>query len=203
MQKRTIIIIALAIVIIVSIVMTVMDNTSNNSAPTTINDYPSREADAALNLETTADGTRYVSDPDYTPEEQKPAILFIGDEEDSAAATPPQGATTNNTNTITNDAGTYTDYTADAARAAAQSGNAVLFFHASWCPTCRALDQSIKAAQLPANVSIFKVDYDSEGDLKKKYRVTRQHTLVKVDADLNEVESWYGLRNAQDLVSRL
>ena len=84
MQKRTIIIIALAIIIIVSIVMTVMGNTSGfSNGGTTTNDQSSRNADGTLNLETTADGTRYVSDPNYTPEEQKPATLFIGGEEES------------------------------------------------------------------------------------------------------------------------
>jgi thiol:disulfide interchange protein len=38
----------------------------------------------------------------------------------------------------------YIDYSPDALAQAQQKGRAVLFFHADWCPTCRALDKEIK-----------------------------------------------------------
>lgn len=66
----------------------------------------------------------------------------------------------------------------------------LLFFHASWCPQCRELDASIKAASLPADVIIFKVDYDSNQDLRKKYGVTLQTTVVKVDKNGNKLQSF-------------
>lgn len=66
----------------------------------------------------------------------------------------------------------------------------LLFFHASWCPQCRELDASIKAASLPAEVIIFKVDYDSSQDLRKKYGATLQTTVVKVDRDGNKLQSF-------------
>lgn len=78
--------------------------------------------------------------------------------------------------------------------AMAQDGKVVLFFKASWCPTCRALDADIKAnmTAIPSGVTILEVDYDTSGDLKKKYGVTMQHTLVQVDAAGNLISKWSG-----------
>jgi len=45
---------------------------------------------------------------------------------------------------------------------------------------------------IPANVTILDVDYDEYSDLKQKYGVTTQHTLVQVDAEGNEIAKWVG-----------
>ena len=89
--------------------------------------------------------------------------------------------------------GSYEVY--DASKLAmAEKGKVVLFFKASWCPTCRTLDADIKAnmASIPAGVTILEVDYDKSGDLKQKYGVTMQHTLVQVDAQGNLITKWSG-----------
>lgn len=95
----------------------------------------------------------------------------------------PQPATTQTpgeaTAPTTQAPGVYADYTAD--RVATTSGTKVLFFHAPWCPQCRELEKSIQEGAIPANVTIFKVDYDSNQDLRRKYGVTLQTTLVKID----------------------
>lgn len=75
--------------------------------------------------------------------------------------------------------GSYVDYS-DAALAAAE-GTPILFFHAPWCAQCRALEADILAAGVPEGVTILKVDYDSRQDLRQKYGVTLQTTLVVVD----------------------
>lgn len=75
--------------------------------------------------------------------------------------------------------GRYLPYSA--ARVAATPGTKILFFHANWCPQCRKLDQDIRANKLPRGVTIFKVDYDSNKDLRRQYGVVIQTTLVKVD----------------------
>jgi thiol-disulfide isomerase/thioredoxin len=75
--------------------------------------------------------------------------------------------------------GRYLPYSA--ARVAATPGTKILFFHADWCPQCRKLDQDIRANKLPRGVTIFKVDYDSNKDLRREYGVVIQTTLVKVD----------------------
>lgn len=90
-------------------------------------------------------------------------------------------------------AGSYETYEASKL-AMAKEGDVVLFFRASWCPTCRALDADIKKnlSAIPAGVTILDVDYDRYADLKKQYGVTTQHTLVQVDADGKEIAKWVG-----------
>lgn len=70
----------------------------------------------------------------------------------------------------------------------------VLFFHASWCPTCRIsrLDFINNLAQIPADVVLYQTDYDQEVELKKKYHITYQHTFVVLDSAGNELTKWNG-----------
>lgn len=75
--------------------------------------------------------------------------------------------------------GAYTNYSATTVNAT--KGTKLLFFHASWCPQCRALDKSIKEGQIPSGVTIFKVDYDTNQVLRQQYGVTIQTTIVKID----------------------
>jgi thiol-disulfide isomerase/thioredoxin len=75
-------------------------------------------------------------------------------------------------------------WTADPARFAGR--RVVLFFHAPWCPNCRANEKDIKerlaAGTFPAGLTVVKVDYDSSTDLKARYGVVQQDTFVPVDA---------------------
>lgn len=89
--------------------------------------------------------------------------------------------------------------------ALANDGKVVLFFKASWCPTCRALDADIKAnlGAIPGGVTILEVDYDNSTELKKKYGVTMQHTLVQVDAQGNLIMKWSGGNTLTALVEKL
>lgn len=68
----------------------------------------------------------------------------------------------------------------------------VYFFHASWCPICRSIDEDIKAdlSVIPAGVTIIKTDFDSATALRKKYGVTSQTTFVQVDKNGNETAQW-------------
>jgi thiol-disulfide isomerase/thioredoxin len=84
--------------------------------------------------------------------------------------------------------GTYKDYSSELL--ASTKGTKLLFFHASWCPQCRALDESIRTSELPDNVTIFKVDYDSNQALRAKYGVTLQTTVVKVDDNQDKLASY-------------
>lgn len=85
-------------------------------------------------------------------------------------------------------AGSYLNYSEK--ELAAAQGTKVLFFHAPWCPQCRALETSIKAGSIPAGVTIFKVDYDSNQELRQRYGVTIQTTLVRIDEDGNLVKKY-------------
>lgn len=84
--------------------------------------------------------------------------------------------------------GKYIDY--QAALIPVTPGNKILFFHAPWCPQCRQLEADIKAGPLPADTTIFKVDYDTNQTLRQKYGVTIQTTLVKVDDQGNLIEKY-------------
>lgn len=75
--------------------------------------------------------------------------------------------------------GAYVDYS-DATLADAQ-GTRVLFFHAPWCPQCRALEADITERGVPSGVTVLKVDYDSRQDLRQQYGVTIQTTVVALD----------------------
>lgn len=84
--------------------------------------------------------------------------------------------------------GTYVDYSSSVV--ANTAGTKILFFHAPWCPQCRALDQSIKSSVIPSGVTIIKTDYDTNQALRQKYGVTIQTTLVKVDDQGNLVKKY-------------
>jgi len=76
--------------------------------------------------------------------------------------------------------GKYTEY--NEAELANSKGDSYLFFHAPWCPQCRSIEKSINAGgHIPKGVTIYKVDYDSNQELRKKYDVTLQTTFVHVD----------------------
>lgn len=76
----------------------------------------------------------------------------------------------------------------------------VLFFYASWCPTCRPADANFKAniSKIPDNVTLIRVNYNDpetdqeEKDLAKKYNVTYQHTFVQIDENGKEITKWNG-----------
>lgn len=80
----------------------------------------------------------------------------------------------------------------------------VLFFHAGWCPTCKAAEQEILANldQLPEDVVIIKTDYDTQDALKKKYQITYQHTFVWVDDAGMEIRKWNG-GGVEEILQRL
>lgn len=87
----------------------------------------------------------------------------------------------------------------------AENGKVVIFFHASWCPTCRLQDTAILESikDIPGDVTILKANYDKETELKKKYGVTTQHTFVQVDAQGNLITKWTGGTDLDGIVSKL
>lgn len=93
----------------------------------------------------------------------------------------------------------YVDYSKSALNKA--SGNRrVLFFFASWCPTCKPADASFKEnmSKIPEDVTLIRVNYNDpetdqeEKDLAKKYGITYQHTFVQIDSTGKEVTKWNG-----------
>jgi len=90
-------------------------------------------------------------------------------------------------------AGAYQEYNKSAFDAA--SGlQRILYFHATWCPTCKQANADLlkNLNMLPVNVVVFKTDYDREVALKKQYGIISQHTFVLVDAQGNALSKWAG-----------
>jgi len=74
-----------------------------------------------------------------------------------------------------------------------EKGPVVLFFHASWCPTCKAAMMDLEARKPELkDVSVVIVDYDKYKSEKRKYGITYQHTFVQIDSKGKELAKWSG-----------
>jgi thioredoxin 1 len=87
--------------------------------------------------------------------------------------------------------------------ALASEQKVALFFAASWCPSCRALDANINStlSSIPTDSLIVKVDYDTSDAMKKKYGVTTQHTTVLIDKDMNLISKKLGARSVSEVLN--
>ncbi len=92
--------------------------------------------------------------------------------------------------------GSYGPYSASVL---ANGRTKVLFFHAAWCPICRNADTQLTAwyQTHPFPISVYKVDYDTETELKQRYGVTYQHTYVLVDGDGDPLKILEGPTDAE------
>lgn len=114
------------------------------------------------------------------------AILFLFRKKATAPTTSPtQPSNNSQIQNVPAANAKYIDY--DEGAIAGNPGNKVLFFHAKWCPQCRQIESDIMAGPLPEGWTIIKVDYDKSQDLRQKYGVTLQTTLVKVDDQGNSL----------------
>ncbi|MBI3687518.1 MAG: thioredoxin family protein [Actinobacteria bacterium] len=121
----------------------------------------------------------------------------------TAAATPTAGAAPSHPATA---AGSYIDYPTFAAHKAGYAGGrVVLFFNATWCPSCQETDHNLTTdpAAIPAGLTIVKVDYDTATDLRRQYGVTQQHTFVAIGSDGAKLKAWTGTLTAADIAARL
>jgi thiol-disulfide isomerase/thioredoxin len=104
----------------------------------------------------------------------------------------PQTATTPDPAPAT--AGSWIDlaaYEADPATFHA-AGDVVLFFNASWCPTCQRAVGNLDAEGAPPGLTVVSVDYDSSDSLRRQYGVTVQHTFVHVDEGGQQLAKFTG-----------
>lgn len=72
-------------------------------------------------------------------------------------------------------------YTAIALADAQKANQPVaLHFHADWCPTCRAQEKVLQSLKTEPglNLTVLVVNYDTEKDLKRRFNVRAQSTLV-------------------------
>ncbi len=87
--------------------------------------------------------------------------------------------------------GRYTEY--DAAKLSDTDYTThILFFHAPWCPECRAFETAIQDSTIPNGIQFLKVDYDSAKELRKQHGVTTQTTFVRVDDSGMQQAKWIG-----------
>jgi thiol-disulfide isomerase/thioredoxin len=91
--------------------------------------------------------------------------------------------------------GEYKPYSVDELSFAKDGNHVVIFFNASWCPTCQSTVKNINSNMdsISSNLHILSADYDKETSLKQKYGVTTQHTFVEVDASGNLIKKASGL----------
>ena len=83
--------------------------------------------------------------------------------------------------------------TIDNAMMRAETEPVVLFFYASWCPSCRSAKNEIEAnLDKLDGINLLLVDYDKSSELKQKYGVTYQHTYVQIDSAGNKMAIWNG-----------
>jgi len=100
----------------------------------------------------------------------------------------------------------YIDYKTIESVELSPDSRKVLFFHASWCPSCRSLDKSLNEKDfqdVDGDIVVIKVDYDKEDELKTKYKIPSQHTLVEVDQNWNELKKFTGANNLKDISQKL
>lgn len=88
-----------------------------------------------------------------------------------------------------------------AAEKLAENNRVVLFFHATWCPTCRETMAELKTNYdtIPDDVYIVIVDYDSNKALRKQYDIPYQHTFVYLAPDGTSRLTWNGGNTAEIL----
>lgn len=97
----------------------------------------------------------------------------------------------------------YLEYDAEAVAMATESGkNVALFFHADRCGSCKALSANIteNEASIDENTMIFKVDYDSSKELKSKYWVQKQHTVVYLNELMESTSVEQGASSLDDVL---
>jgi thiol-disulfide isomerase/thioredoxin len=106
------------------------------------------------------------------------------------------------TGEVSSPKGVYAQYSVNAL-AQNSTGINIIFFHAPWCPTCKAAEADINANldKIPENFQILKTDFDTSTELKKKYGVTSQSTFVKVDKDGNKLSLGNGFTKLADIVA--
>ncbi len=72
-------------------------------------------------------------------------------------------------------------YTAAALAAAQKADKPVaVHFHADWCPSCRAQEKVLQTlkAEPGLDLTVLVADYDTEKDLKRRFKVRSQATLI-------------------------
>lgn len=100
------------------------------------------------------------------------------------------------------DSSSYIDYSEEAIKNTDKKF-IVLFFHADWCPTCKAFEKQVLSESVPDDILILKVDFDTENDLRKKYNILTQTSFVLINKDGNLIKRWVWAKWIDDIVEKL
>jgi len=125
-----------------------------------------------------------------------------------ASCTPAPGSTDMNTNSNSDtpaaevSTSMYKTFTASAEEAVKGNEPYVLFFHFAWCSTCKALDKDLTAQASDLKGTVLKADFDADTELKAKYGVTTQHSILFFNKEGELTDRKVGIR-AAELISTL
>ena len=83
--------------------------------------------------------------------------------------------------------------------------NVVLFFNAGLCSTCKVARDNFETSldQIPIDLTIVVVDFDTATELRKLYGVTVQHTFVQIDDSGEAVTKWSGSTTIDEIVEQV
>lgn len=108
--------------------------------------------------------------------------------------------------------GEYIYYNQDSFNEDIKYNKVVLFFYASWCPTCAILQNELNSSKdrIPDGVRIIRVPYDDVSGanqetlaMNSKYGVTYQHTLVQIDSNGELLKKWNGSSNLDEILNKI
>ena len=93
----------------------------------------------------------------------------------------------------------YLPYT-ESAYQSAKDKRVVLYFYATWCPSCKVANAEFLASpeKIPEDTIVLRINYndpdtdEDEKALSRKYGITYQHTFVQLDKDGKEITKWNG-----------
>ena len=111
-----------------------------------------------------------------------------------------------NTEDVTATAGQYINYgTYESSADEFSDTDVVLFFNAAWCSTCKVARDNFEASldQIPIDLTIVVVDFDTATELRKLYGVTVQHTFVQIDASGEALTKWSGSTTIDEIVEQV
>jgi hypothetical protein len=78
-----------------------------------------------------------------------------------------------------------------------------LFFHADRCPTCQQAEKNFLDSGIPAGLTIFKVNFDTEQELRKTYTILTQTSFVYIKNDGVLIKRWVGGLTIEDIRTQI
>jgi len=144
-----------------------------------VSELPTAPPSAAVRPATTDDEDMLQGDDAMTEKEDEGAAMKEANDSAMIPDRPPS----------------YLAYSSEQVAASLREGRGVmLYFWAAWCPICKAEEPKIKAWVEGSGLRVdgFRVNYDTEKELKAQHKIPYQHTAVFLNAKGEEVERFNG-----------